>query len=310
VRASQGGELPLPYRWQWQLDRWKNSLHSVFGGESEPPRPRMCPACGTLVGIGATRCHECGTNLNFSLVAISKGLSEFFGGRAPVTMVILITNILLFAVSWLRTINNGGSFWGISNIELYRLGGLWTPAITHGEWFRLVLPIFLHGGLLHIGFNMMVLLDIGPVVEEVYGSARYLFLYLATGVVGFLVSAFTPFRSHPALGIGASGAIMGLIGLMIAITSKRGGASMQALRSRLVSWVVSIFVFGLLMPGIDNWGHFGGLIGGLLFGRIFADREPMNATERRQAYALGWTAGLVVLASFAMMALHFSDPIP
>ena len=106
---------------------------------------------------------------------------------------------------------------------------LWAPAIKQGEGYRLVTAMFLHGGLIHIGFNMMVLLDIGPVVEEVYGSARYLFLYTFTGIVGFILSAFTPFRPHPVLAIGASGAILGLIGIMIALTTRRGGASMQAL---------------------------------------------------------------------------------
>ena len=98
--------------------------------------------------------------------------------------------------------------------------------------------MFLHGGLIHIGFNMMVLMDIGPVVEEVYGSARFLFLYTTTGIVGFFFSAYI--GRHPA--VGASAPILGLIGLMIAITTKRSGPNMQQLRSRLISWVVTIFV--------------------------------------------------------------------
>jgi rhomboid protease GluP len=312
VRASQGGELPLPYRWQWQLNRWKNSLRSLFGGESEPPRPRLCPACGTLVGISATRCHECGTNLNFSLVAISKGLSEFFGGRAPVTSALLIVNIVMFALSLLRTMNGGRGgglsfLWNMSGRELYLLGanvpfdsGLW-------KWWRAATSMFLHGGLIHIGFNMMVLLDIGPVVEEVYGSAQFLFLYLTAGIAGNLLSAW---QGH-SLSIGASCAILGLIGLMIAITTRRSGAAMQALRSRLISWVVTIFVMGFL-PGlnVDNWAHFGGLAAGFGLGKVIADREPSNAGERTRAYALGWLAGIVIIAAFAMMILHIRDPLP
>jgi hypothetical protein len=73
--------------------------------------------------------------------------------------------------------------------------------------------------------------------------------------------------------------------------------------------VVSIFVFGFLMSGIDNWAHFGGLAAGFGLGKVFADREPMNPAELTRAQALGWSAAIVLLASFAFMILHFRDPL-
>jgi rhomboid protease GluP len=293
------------------VEKWKNAISEFFGGGERQPRPKICPACGALVGISATRCHECGASLRFSLVALSKGLSGLFGGAAPVTTVLLVLNILMFGVTLVRTLSTGGGggfsiLWGMSGEALYRLGESfpWAMFYRH-EWWRLVTAMFLHGGLIHIGFNIMVLMDIGPVVEEVYGSPRYLFLYVATGAAGFVLSAF-----HLAPAVGASTALMGLIGLMIAITTKRGGTAMRELRSRLVSWVVSIFVIGFLMPGIDNWGHLGGLAAGFGLGKLFADREPMNAAERNRAHALGWLAGMVVVASFVLMMLHFKDGLP
>jgi membrane associated rhomboid family serine protease len=295
-----------------RLERWKRATSGFFGSGNNEPRPKLCPACGTLVGISAKRCHECGTSLTFSLAAMSKGLSEFFGGHAPVTTAILIVNLVMFVLSWVATAASGESsgmsfLWSMGNVALYRLGDSYPFAIWDGhEWFRLVTAMFLHGGVLHIGMNMMVLLDVGPVVEELYGSARYLFLYVVTGVAGFSLSAW---HGHPA--VGASGAIMGLIGVMIAVTTKRGGAAMQALRSRLISWVVSIFAIGFLMGGvIDNWGHFGGLAAGFALGKLFVDREPMNAKERKLAYFLGWVAAAVLVASFALMLLHYRDPLP
>ena len=160
----------------------RTPLRGLFGGGNQQPRPKLCPACGSLVGINATRCHQCGTNLKFSLAAVSKGLSGFFGGRAPVTTVLLIVNILMFGVSWMATASAGQGgglsiLWGMGGEPLYRLGESFPYSIfiLH-QWFRLVTAMFLHGGLIHIGFNMMVLMDIGPVVEEVYGSARFLFL--------------------------------------------------------------------------------------------------------------------------------------
>jgi rhomboid protease GluP len=311
VRGPQGGQLALPYRWQWRVERLKSTVRGFFGGGDKQPRPKICPACGALVGINVTRCHECGANLRFSLAALSRGLSGFFGGRAPVTTALLIMNILMFGISWVATTSAGEGgglsiLWGLGGETLYRLGSSYGPAIFfQNEWYRLVTAMFLHGGLIHIGFNMMVLMDIGPVVEEVYGSARYLFLYTATGAAGFLLSAW---RGH--LSVGASGALLGLIGVMIAITMKRGGASMQALRSRLMSWVVSIFVFGFLLKGVDNWAHFGGLAAGFGLGKVLMDREPMTPTERTRAYALGWLAGIVIVVSFVFMVLHYRDALP
>jgi rhomboid protease GluP len=305
--------VPLSYQWQQRIDGWKRATGSFFGGgANHQPRPKLCPACGTLVGVSATRCHECGANLRFSLAALSKGLSGFFGGQAPVTTAILIVNILMFAATWLVSLSRGqgqglGILFGMNLEALYRLGMGIPFRDDDFSWYRLITADYLHGGLLHIGLNMMVLLDIGPVVEEVYGSARYFFFYTLSGFCGSLLSA--SFSSNPS--VGASGAILGLIGLLIAITSRRGGAYMQQLRGRLISWVVSIFAIGLFFGGLrtDNWAHFGGLAAGFLLGRVFADREPMNSRERNLAYALGWSAFAAVLTCFLAMILHFAKPV-
>ena len=303
--------MALPYRWQYRVDRWKEMFGGMFGGGEK--RPQLCPACGALVGIHATRCHECGTNLRFGLAAWSKGLAEFFGGHAPVTVAILILNIVFFAAELMGTIQSGqfgglSILWGMNGETLYRLGAndRLSISLLH-EWYRLITAMFLHGGLIHIGFNMMVFLDLGPIVEEVYGSARYLFLYVVMGAASFAVSALAGHFS-----LGASGAILGLVGLMIAITTRRSGAYMRELRSRLISWVVTIFVMGLLFTGMrtDNWAHAGGLAAGFVLGKVFADRRPLNGAETTRAYALGWLAGTVLLASLVFMILNYKDPLP
>jgi len=306
--------LALPYQWQYRLDRWKNSLRGLFGGGgNQNPRPQICPACGSLVGINATRCHQCGTNLKFSMAKVSKGLSELFGGHAPVATGLLIVNVVMFAVEFMAMASHGQGggltiLWGMGGEAAYRLGASFPFSIfIMHEWYRLVTATYLHGGLIHIGFNLMVLMDIGPVVEELYGSARFFFLYTVTGAAGFFCSAF--FGGGRA-SLGASAPILGLIGLMIAVTTRRDGAHMQQLRSRLISWVVSIFVFGFLMSGIDNWAHGGGLVSGFLLGRIVADHAPQNASEQRVAQALGWITAVVVVSSFVLMILHYSDPLP
>jgi rhomboid protease GluP len=303
--------LALPYKWQRRLDKLKIFFGGLFGGDQQP-RPRICPVCNTLVGISASRCHECGTNLNFSLAALSKQLGGIVGEHAPVTTVLLISNLILFGLSLVLTMQSGEAgglrtLMSLSPEASYRLGATHPyPIFIQHEWWRLITAMFLHGGLLHIGFNMMALMQFGPALEEVYGSPRFLFVYVVTGAFGFLVSAWVGHFS-----LGASGALLGIMGAILAITTKRGGAFMRELRSRLIGSLVFIFVLGIWGPiGIDNWAHGGGLAAGFALGKWFADREPINNAEKKRAQLMGWFAGLAVIASFVFMLLHFRDATP
>ena len=304
--------MALPYRWQWHVEKWKNAMRGFFGGDQQP-RPKICPACGALVGISATRCHECGVSLRFSLAALSKKLSEVFGEQeTPVTSAMLMANILMLGVSMVLTTQAGEggglhTLFGMSSEASYRLGASHPYGFfVEHEWWRVVTAMFLHGGLLHIGFNMMGLMQFGPALEELYGSAKYLFLYVFTGAFGFLVSVWTGHFS-----VGASGALLGLVGAMLAVTSKRGGSFMRELRSRLITSVVILFVAGYMgFLGMDNAAHMGGFVAGFGIGKVFADRQPMNSREKQVAYALGWLAGVVVVVSFVMMVLHFPEGVP
>ena len=302
--------MPLPLRWKWKLDRLRERAAALFGAQEKPSRPRLCPACGTLVGATATKCHECGASMTFSLAAASRTLSSLIPSETPVTYLFLGINFVLFVFSLALSMQLTGGFSGMGNISgqvLYRLGARETQAILdYGEIWRLVMPIFLHGNLIHIGFNTFVLMDLGPQMEETYGSPRYLYLYLLTGIFGNVVSTAWSFFFYGGggLSIGASGSLMGLIGLMLAITTRRGGAMMQMVRSQLLKWVLYIFLLGLFVNA-DNAAHAGGLAAGFLLGKLFADREPIAGKERKRAYALGWLAAVIVIASFAFMLKNY-----
>ncbi len=129
---------------------------------------------------------------------------------------------------------------GIATQVNYRLGASLPLPYNLGQPWRLVTAIFLHGGLLHIGFNMWVLMDIGPMVEEMYGSARYFFLFVASGAFGYLVSSA---MGH--LSVGASGSLLGLIGVLLAATQGQQSLQAKALRSALIRWLIYIGVLGL-----------------------------------------------------------------
>jgi rhomboid protease GluP len=294
---------------KWRLDRLKEQISGMFRKESREGRPRLCPACGTLVGSTASRCYQCGANVHYSLGAASKTLSRLMPATSPATYGILLVTALLYAATLGATLHSGAGgpgqatlmgFGGIGGETLFKFGASmpWPDDLIQ-PW-RLVMAIFLHGGLLHIGMNMWVLMDIGPQIEEVFGSARYFFIYVATGVVGFAVSSAS---GH--LSVGGSASLLGLIGVMLAVTTKHGGAQMQMLRNHLLRWLLYIGLFGLFVRGIDNWAHAGGLAAGFLLGRIMVERTPATPQEQRNAWVLGWLAGIMVAGSFIFMALQY-----
>lgn len=307
--------MALPVRWRYKLNRWKKSLEATFHREPKVARPRICPACGTLVGASASHCHQCGASLSFGLAAASRSLSRHLPQTSPVTYGILAICCVLYAVSFLASVNrNGFSLGGGGLSGLFNLGAVNTPILVRmglsgpfdvAQPWRYVTAIFLHASLLHIGFNMWVLMDLGPTLEELYGSARFLFIFIATGIGGYLLSSFTGHYS-----VGASGALLGMIGVLLALTMGRQSIGMRMLRSQLVYWLIYIVVLGILLPGIDNFAHIGGFVTGFVLGKIMVDRKPADLSEVKRANALGWTAAAITLVCFAFMLVnYFSAPL-
>jgi rhomboid protease GluP len=307
--------LALSPRARWKIEQFQKKLSGIFSAEKAPPRPKICPACGSLVGTTATHCHQCGANLTFSLAAASKSLSRLLPEQSPITYGILTVCCAIYVATLLVTVRltgfamPSGGLLGIFNLGainsrvLIAAGASLPLGYNLHEPWRFLTAVFLHASILHIGFNMWVLMDIGPVVEEMYGSARYFFIFVVTGIGGYVLSSFIGNFS-----LGASGALLGLIGVLLAMTMGRKTAGMQMLRSQIIRWLIYILVFGLVMRGIDNWAHAGGLITGFILGKVMVSRPPASPEERKRAYALGWAAGLAVAASFAMVIFTILRP--
>jgi len=193
--------------------------------------------------------------------------------RTPATRVLLAVILAVFVLE----IGVGGPqsiFNGPSGRRLFDLGALYPPAIAFDrQYWRLLSSMFLHAGILHVGFNSYALWLFGSAVETVFGRARFLAIYLATGLVAGAASyAFGPAQ---ALGVGASGAIFGVFGAFVAYNFRRRHLALASanLRSALTIVLLNVFL-GLSIPGIDLRAHIGGFVAGLAAGAVSDEVGP------------------------------------
>jgi rhomboid protease GluP len=188
-----------------------------------------------------------------------------FGRRTPVTTLLLISIAVVYVLQF------------VTGDQLIELGANYGPAIREGQYWRLVTNMFLHGGLFHLAFNGWALFQLGSLFELWLGSSRLLLVYFATGIAGSLASAW--FTQGPS--VGASGAIFGLMGALIAFLLRRRAALTpegKSILMQLVAWAAINVYFGLSDPQIDNSAHLGGCAAGLLLGFVLpARREALPA---------------------------------
>ncbi len=194
------------------------------------------------------------------------------GRRTPVTLCLLIA----IGIGYVLQLVMGDS--------LTAAGANYGPAIRAGEYWRLVTSMFLHGSLLHIAFNAYALYQLGAMFELLLGSSRLLMVYFVTGIAGSLTSAY--FSSSPS--VGASGAIFGLMGGLIAFLLRRRAALTpqgKSILMQLVGWAAINVVFGFSTPGIDNSAHLGGCAAGLLLGFVLPEpKKELPAPAYEEGY--------------------------
>jgi rhomboid protease GluP len=213
------------------------------------------------------------------------------------TQILLGINVAVYLAMALAS----GSVVDFSGLDLRPWGANIGPYTIAGQWWRLFTYMFVHGGILHIGFNMWCLWDLGALSESLYGPSTYAGIYLITGVgAGITSVAWNPMVAS----VGASGAIFGLAGALIASFylgefNLPGMAIKGTLTSLLIFAVFNIF-FGTVMSGVDNAAHFGGLGVGLILGALIAKLAPQRDHAFRRVAVLGIVA-LGVAISFLMV---------
>jgi membrane associated rhomboid family serine protease len=211
----------------------------------------ICPDCMTPTPVGM-RCPECASQRT-KVVRNPTGTPG--GGATPATYALIAINVVLFLVE-LASGAGGLSVSGAS--KFFREFALFGPSVAEGEWYRLVTSGFLHVSIIHIGFNMFLLLILGRLLEPALGTPRFLVLYFAS----LLAGSFGALIVEPnALTVGASGAVFGLAGAVFVIARGRG---MDQLAGEIGFLIIFNLVWSFVGSNISVGGHIGGLIGGTL----------------------------------------------
>jgi rhomboid protease GluP len=268
---------------------------------SQVDKRRMCPNCRAFITTDDKVCPYCEMKVGPKAVE-RRNPAGALGGLIPharfTTVVILLINTGLYVATLLYSsrVNGGGIGLDPGFQTLIEFGAKYRPAILGGEWWRLITAGFLHGGVLHILMNSWVLFDLGAQVEETFGTSRYLVFYFVSTVTGFYAS----FYWSPALSIGASAGIFGLIGAMIAHGVRERSSYGAAVRSLYVRWAVYGLVMGFLIPFVDNSAHIGGLAGGFAVAYIAGTPGYSEGVERLWKIAAGIALGLTA-AAFSQM---------
>jgi rhomboid protease GluP len=292
----------LSPRLRWKLNRARERLLEAVQAFVRPqPRPRVCFACGRLVGAAEKVCSHCGTNqAALSVSAFKRVALAVIPAENPVSYGLLFLNFIFYLIAVLASQQAGaGPTFDPDPRIMYLLGAKQTYAILQGEYWRLVMPILLHWGLWHLALNSLALWQIGPQVEELFGSRRFLLMYLTTGVMGNVASAgwYTS-----GLSAGASGSIFGLIGILISYVSQRSGF-VSEYRNSLIRWAIFGILLGIF-AGFDNAAHVGGLLCGMVLGRVISQKRPATPAARLGVALMGWGAAAVIAWSIAMVLLH------
>lgn len=182
--------------------------------------------------------------------------------KYKVTYILIAINIIIYLVSVIMAKN----IIDIDIVTLVNMGAKVNVLINDGQVWRLITAAFLHGGIVHIAFNMMALNAIGPQVEQIYGWKKYLVIYISSALGG---TALSYLLSAESVSVGASGAIFGLLGAMLVFAIKNKSTIGKSFMINIIQVIVFNIMIGLSVANIDNYGHIGGLLLGGLTALVF-----------------------------------------
>lgn len=275
----------------------------------------MCPACGSLVGVRDDRCYTCG-RANPGLWGFGPALRRLGADLGFVPIVIgtcgtLYVLTLIVSGSELQPIGAGMmSILAPSEraLLIFGMSGA-QPIFGYGWWWTVLTASWLHGNFLHILFNMMWVRDLAPATADVAGPSRTVIIYTISGVCGFLLSSVAymlhipiPFMHGAYETMGASASIFGLLGALWHYGRMSGSSY---IRGQAGYYAAVLFLMGLVMPGVDNFAHAGGFIGGYATSAFF---NPMKRERGDHLIAAILCLALTLIA-FVYHLFHVLRPV-
>lgn len=278
---------------EWNPDVANRNEDSMFKRQREGSV--VCPFCGKLVGVKDRECWNCGKR-NPGMWGFAPVLRHIGYNLGFVTIVTwgcaaLYIATLLYDPRGVQS--RGINLLEPSTFSLFTFGASGAaPVFGYGRWWTLLSAAWLHGGVLHILFNMLWVRQLAPETSELYGISRTIIIYTISAVSGFLLSTF----AGTSLTIGASAPIFGLLGALV-FYGRRGGGS--HISRQAMTYAVILFVFGFIFPGIDNFAHLGGFLGGLAAGWL------LNPLKQERVEHLIAALACIVLTALSIVVSIF-----
>jgi rhomboid protease GluP len=254
----------------------------------------VCVSCGYLVGVRDDRCYNCGRRNPglWGFAPALRSLGHDLGFVPFVTGMTVVVYVLTLLGSGGDIGMQGFNLLAPSGYSLFLFGASGAlPVFEFGRWWTILSAGWLHGNLLHILFNVLWIRQLAPAVGEFYGPGRMVILYTLGSVAGFALSSAAgyylawlpiPLLHGAGFTVGASAPIFGLLGALV-YYGRRTGSSV--VHTQAMSWALMMFIFGFIMPAVDNYAHAGGFVGGYLGGRLLDPMTPERVNH--MAIALG-----------------------
>jgi rhomboid protease GluP len=271
----------------------------------------VCPSCKRLVGVNDERCYNCGRARPgmMGFAPLLRGLSDELAISRLVVgaCVALYLGMLAIDIGGVST-SVGFNLLAPSTWSALRFGASGViPVLQLDRWWTVLSAGWLHGSLLHIGFNMMFAWQLLPLAMRGYGVGRAVIIYVLSSAVGFAASTFAiylpvqiPLLFPARVTLGASAANLGLLGAMVWYARRSGNSFFG---QQMLAYAVANIVMGFALPGVDNWAHVGGFAGGWLVGRAL---DP--AREERGDHLL--IALVLLLLTAASIVASILAPLP